>query len=115
MSGGLGGGLGWAKWLIPGGAADELFLAPGRRAAREQKRSLQDQSRLQQQALQDQQRERQRADMALAAANRKKPDVGSLLAQEQQDARGRSMTTLTSPLGIDPAQLKLGHKSLLGM
>lgn len=56
-----------------------------------------------------------KADEATAAANRKTPDVNSLLTAEQQKAlTGSGSTLLTGPTGVDPANLKLGRKTLLG-
>lgn len=60
--------------------------------------------------------EQRKADEALAAANRRAPDVNSLLTAEQQDRlRGPTTTLLTGAAGaVDPNRLKLGRTSLLG-
>lgn len=105
--------------LIPGytplALADEAFLAPGRRAARAEKRSLQDQEEAQGMALQESQKERRRADEAYNAANRKQPDVsGMLLAEQDAAKRQAAATLLTGAFGVDPGRLKLGRKTLLG-
>lgn len=58
------------------------------------------------------------ADLAYNAAQRgqaKTPDVGSMLASNQQAAKGGgSGTMLTGPGGVDPATLNLGKNTLLG-
>lgn len=54
-------------------------------------------------------------EQAQAAANRKTPDAGSLLQEEQAAAlSGAGSTLLTGPAGVDPARLKLGRNTLLG-
>ncbi len=59
--------------------------------------------------------EQRKADEALADANRKTPDITSLLTAEQQDRlRGPTTTLLTGANGVDPNRLKLGRTSLLG-
>ena len=57
-----------------------------------------------------------KSDEAFAAANRRTPDVGSLLTAEQQDRlRGPTTALLTGAGGIDKKKLTLGGTSLLGL
>ena len=89
------------------------------RAGEEQK-GLQNRSRIaqekaQQQAQAQAQSEARKAEEATNAANRKTPQIGSLLGDAQMDAnKGAASTLLTGPQGIDPQRLKLGKTSLLG-
>lgn len=56
-----------------------------------------------------------KSDEAFAAANRRTPDVGSLLTAEQQERlRGPTSALLTGPGGVDKKKLTLGGTSLLG-
>ena len=56
-----------------------------------------------------------KSDEAFAAANRRTPDVGSLLTAEQQDRlRGPTTALLTGAGGVDKRKLTLGGTSLLG-
>lgn len=49
-------------------------------------------------------------------ANAKKPNVGAIVASNQQAAlSGQAGTMLTGPTGIDPTKLELGKNTLLGM
>ncbi len=55
------------------------------------------------------------ADIATNRANQKTPDIGAMLAGNQQAAQGGiSGTMLTGPSGIDPTTLQLGKNTLLG-
>ena len=58
------------------------------------------------------------ADLAYNQVQRgqgKTPDVGAMLASNQQAAKGGgSGTMLTGPGGVDPATLNLGKNTLLG-
>lgn len=48
--------------------------------------------------------------------NAKKPNVGAIVAGNQQAAlAGQAGTMLTGPNGIDPTKLELGKNTLLGM
>lgn len=49
-------------------------------------------------------------------ANAKKPNVGAIVAGNQQAGlAGQAGTMLTGPTGIDPTKLELGRNTLLGM
>ena len=48
-------------------------------------------------------------------ANQKRPDVAGIMSAASQDARsGPSATMLTGPMGVNPADMKLGKNTLLG-
>lgn len=80
-----------------------------------QRKGRRDQREAQNVAVASAASEQRKADEALAAANRKAPDVGSLLTAEQQARlKGPSTSLLTGSAGVDPNRLKLGRASLLG-
>ena len=56
------------------------------------------------------------ADQANNAANKKKPNVGAMLAGNQSaaGAGGAGATMLTGPAGVDLSALTLGKNTLLG-
>lgn len=55
------------------------------------------------------------ADQAVNRANGKRPNIGAMLAANQQAAKGgQSGTMLTGPAGIDPNVLNLSKNTLLG-
>lgn len=55
------------------------------------------------------------ADKEFNAANKKTPDIASMLAGNQRDAMGgASSTMLTGPSGVDAKSLTLGKSTLLG-
>jgi hypothetical protein len=55
------------------------------------------------------------AEEANNRANAKTPDVGAMLAANQQAAKaGGSSTMLTGPQGVDTSSLNLGKNTLLG-
>lgn len=54
-------------------------------------------------------------DQATNRANAKAPDVGAMLAANEQAAKGGAGSTmLTGAQGIDPSTLSLGKNTLLG-
>lgn len=109
-----------AMFLLPGYGqlklADEAFLAPGRRAAREQERGLRDQQQVQERALAQSQKVQRENEEAYNRANRKQPELGSLLTDAKaQASSGIASTLLTGPLGIERKNLQLSPpKTLLG-
>ena len=57
----------------------------------------------------------QQAEQEINRANQKSPDVGAMLAaNQQQSLSGQSGTMLTGSRGIDPNSLTLGQSTLLG-
>ncbi len=60
-------------------------------------------------------RQEKQMEQQMNAANKKRPDTNSMLANASQSARaGQSGTMLTGPTGIDPNALTLGKTTLLG-
>jgi fatty acid desaturase len=57
--------------------------------------------------------QQRQSEMAINAANRRSPDVSSIMAGASK-AAGVSGTMLTGPAGVDPNSLALGRSSLLG-
>ena len=83
--------------------------AQGQKAALRQQRLAQDQ------AQRDMVAQRRRADVALAAANKRTPDTTGIMAQSALGASGGvGATMLTGPGGISPGGLTLGKPGLLG-
>ena len=59
--------------------------------------------------------QQRQSEMAINAANRRSPDVSSIMAGASKAAgSGVSGTMLTGPAGVDPNSLALGRSSLLG-
>lgn len=81
----------------------------GERAADQQKKA-------QAEAKEAAQKQANQADQAFNSANKKKPDVNALLANNQAagDMGGGGATMLTGPMGIDNTMLTLGKNTLLG-
>ena len=77
-------------------------------AARQQKKAQNQAAR----AAVSQQRQ---SEMVTNAANRRTPDINSIMSAASQAAKtGPSSTMLTGPSGVDPNSLALGRSSLLG-
>lgn len=80
----------------------------GEKARASQRRGQSRQDATQKQAQTAASRQQKLSAEAYAAANRRKPDVGSILATEAELARAGSSTTLTGPSGVrgqTPGQL----------
>lgn len=98
-----------------GGGLFGQNIYEGQKADREQKRALRRQEKAQRDAEARAISQQRRSEQEFAKANRKQPDIGSILEGEQQAAlSGASSTMLTGPGGVDPNQLRLGRRSLLG-
>jgi hypothetical protein len=90
-------------------------IEQGQRQVRQQKRALQAQEEATRTATAASASERRRAELEQRRANRRQPDVASLLGTERSAlGRGPAATMLTGASGIDPNRLLLGKKSLLG-
>ena len=84
----------------------------GRKLASEAKSK---QESAQAQAVTAAERQRLTSQMAINQANRKKPDVSSIMQAAGASASGgASGTMLTGPTGVDPNALSLGKSTLLG-
>lgn len=87
----------------------------GEKAASQQEEALRQQQQAQTEAKAQATSQERRSQQAYNAANRKSPDVGSIMAGAEQAAKsGGAGTMLTGPTGVDPNQLALGKNTLLG-
>ncbi len=87
----------------------------GERADKAQKQALGEQRQAQQQAAAQAASQQRRSAQAMAAANRRQPDMGSIMAGAAEGAGGGPTSTmLTGPTGVNPQDLALGRSSLLG-
>ena len=90
-------------------------IASGEDAKRKQADALGKQERAQQQAVASAETQRQQSEQLVNQANRKKPDVSSIMqAASAASSGGGAGTMLTGPTGVDPNSLALGKSSLLG-
>ena len=90
-------------------------IASGEDAKKKQASALSKQESAQAQAVTAAERQRQTSEMAINQANRKKPDVSSIMQAAGASASGgASGTMLTGPTGVDPNALSLGKSTLLG-
>lgn len=97
----------WTAIAVGVSAATQVYSAD---KARSTQNKAMDQSRRNAEASAAQ------ADQEFNKANRKQPDTMSLLASNQQSARGGvSGTMLTGSGGVDPGSLLLGKNTLLGL
>lgn len=85
----------------------------GHKAAQQQKKALRSQEQAQQRAQARAQAQSRRAEEDYNRANRRQPDLSSLLGSEQDLSRtGPASTLLTGATRIDPK--RMGRTSLLG-
>lgn len=104
--------MGLAAGLGIGGG---LAIYEGERQRKIAKRNLQEQQRAQREANDRLSGERKLAAQRERQANQRRPNIMSLLAQEQQRARtGPGATLLSGTLGVPQSQAKLGKRTLLG-
>ena len=90
-------------------------IASGEDAKRKQADALVKQERAQTQAVASAETQRQQSQQLVNQANRKRPDVSSIMqAAADSSKRGAAGTMLTGPTGVDPNSLALGKSSLLG-
>lgn len=69
----------------------------------------------QREAVAQAERQAVQAERDFNRANAKKPNVGAIVAANQQASlTGQAGTMLTGPQGIDPTKLELGRNTLLG-
>lgn len=119
----LGAALGYLLAPATGGASLALAMGAGAAAGDamvdKPQQQAKDAAAAQQTAAEQATKSAERqADLAYNSAQRgqsKTPDVGSMLAGNQQAAKGGgSGTMLTGPGGVDPTTLNLGKNTLLG-
>ena len=90
-------------------------IASGEDAKKKQAQALTRQQSAQSQAVTAAERQRQTSEMAINQANRKKPDVSSIMQAAGESASGGAAgTMLTGPTGVNPNALSLGKTTLLG-
>ena len=90
-------------------------IASGEDAKKKQAQALTRQESAQAQAVTAAERQRQTSEMAINQANRKKPDVSSIMQAAGESASGGAAgTMLTGPTGVNPNALSLGKTTLLG-
>lgn len=103
-------GISASAWLI--GGAIVASAAVQYETSREQMKA---QRSAQDQAAQQARQQATQAEQAMNAANKKKPDIGALLAGNMLGTKGGvGGTMLTGPGGVDPSALTLGKNTLLG-
>lgn len=84
-------------------------------SAQQSEKAASAQKKAQRQAEAAAQAQATQADKEFNAANKKTPDIASMLAGNQRDAMGgASSTMLTGPSGVDAKSLTLGKSTLLG-
>jgi hypothetical protein len=90
-------------------------IASGEDAKKKQASALSKQESAQAQAVKAAEGQRQTSEMAINQANRKKPDVSSIMQAASESASGGAAgTMLTGPTGVNPNALSLGKTTLLG-
>ena len=101
--------------LAVAGAGLGYTIASGEDAKKKQAQALTRQESAQAQAVTAAERQRQTSEMAINQANRKKPDVSSIMQAAGESASGGAAgTMLTGPTGVNPNALSLGKTTLLG-
>jgi len=87
----------------------------GERANKAQKQALNEQRQAQQQAAAQAASQQRRSAQAMAAANRRQPDMLGIMAGAAEGAGGGPTSTmLTGPSGVSSQDLALGRQTLLG-
>ena len=90
-------------------------IAAGEDAKKKQAAALSKQEAAQTQAVGAAEKQRQTSEMTINQANRKKPDVSSIMQSAGESASGGAAgTMLTGPTGVNPNALSLGKSTLLG-
>ena len=80
-----------------------------------QQDAMRQQKRAQQAATSKAISQQRQSEMVTNAANRRTPDISSIMSAASQASKtGPSATMLTGPGGVDPTSLALGRSSLLG-
>jgi len=87
----------------------------GERASDAQKQAMNEQRQAQQQAATQAASQQRRSAQAMAAANRRQPDMLGIMAGAAEGAGGGPTSTmLTGPSGVSSQDLALGRQTLLG-
>ena len=101
--------------LAVAGAGLGYTIASGEDAKKKQAQALSRQESAQVQAVKAAESQRMTSEMAINQANRKKPDVSSIMQAAGESASGGAAgTMMTGPTGVNPNALSLGKSTLLG-
>lgn len=96
-------------------AGTGFSIANAQSGKKAQQKAMQQQEQAQNQAAAQAQSQARRSEYAANEANRKTPDLNSIMQSASQGAMGGPASTmLTGPGGVDPNSLALGKNSLLG-
>lgn len=100
---------------LASGAGTAYGIVQGERQNAQQKDAMKRQEEAQMLAENRATSQQRRSDMAMAAANQKKPDLARLMQSAAERASmGASGTLLTGPRGVDRGATPLSKTSLLG-
>lgn len=102
-----------AASVIVGALGAGYGIYSGERSADMQQRAVRRQTQAQEEAKNAALSQQRKAEMQQRAANQQAPDMGALLAFEQQPG-GLASTLLTGASGLDRTRLRLGRPTLLG-
>lgn len=92
-----------------------MQMSQGAQMQEQQEKQLKQQNQAQQQAENRASNQARQNEQAMAAANRRTPNVAGIMERAaSQAAGGPAGTMLTGPMGVDPGQLQLGKNTLLG-
>lgn len=87
----------------------------GERGAAAQEKAARQQAQAQATAAGQARSQQRQSEMAMAAANRRQPDIATMMANAAEGAAGGPAgTMLTGPTGVNPQDLALGRSTLLG-
>lgn len=87
----------------------------GEKGAKAQKNAMRRQEQAQKQAEARALSQQRSSEQAMAAANRKKPDISAIMqAAQEAGNQGAASTMLTGPKGVNPDDLDMAKTSLLG-
>lgn len=87
----------------------------GEKGRKQQKSAMRAQEQAQQQAEARALSQQRSSEQAMAAANRKKPNISAIMqAAQEAGNQGAASTMLTGPKGVNPDDLDMAKTSLLG-
>jgi hypothetical protein len=87
----------------------------GERGAAAQKKAMKQQQQAQTEAAAQARSQQRQSEIAMSAANRRKPNIAAIMDNAAEGSMGGpSGTMLTGPMGVNPQDLQLGRSSLLG-
>jgi len=90
-------------------------ISAGERGAAAQKKAMKQQEQAQTEAAAQARSQQRQSEIAMSAANRRKPNIAAIMDNAAEGSMGGpSGTMLTGPTGVNPQDLQLGRSSLLG-